>query len=117
MVRQYDGCSGDRIDISAPGLFLVVVYSEGFGWLFAPIGATVGAWDVTLLLERVAEMYASPEIVRPLNLGNFIFMEINFVIVRKGKRRTLYARLQQHVGQSLSRTAALLFCLLQLVFL
>ena len=53
-----------------------IIFEVGFVWLIAPIGATVGAWEVALLLQYIADRRSSEEPTSPPNLGNFLVVEI-----------------------------------------
>ena len=52
-----------------------LVFQMGFVWLIAPIGATVVAWEIALLLQHIADRHSNEQAIS-LNLGNFLVVEI-----------------------------------------
>ena len=73
---------GNTAAISAVGIDMLkgiangtpLLFEMGFVCLIAPIGATVGAWEIALFLEHVAERFTRTDAVRPRNLGNFLLL-------------------------------------------
>ena len=58
-----------RIETNNPLLF-----ETGFVFLLAPIGATVGAWGIVLIIQYVAGRFTRTDVARSRNLGNFLVL-------------------------------------------